>query len=174
MKKRAKLIKDYYKNKIKNVEILIDNVWDPHNAAAVLRSADGLGIGKVLLYYTFNKFPDLKKIGKRSSASANKWIPLKRVNLKDLKRKKEHGYAFISIESSAKAKNLLQYKFPKKCVLVLGSEKQGISPEIKKLCKESLFIPMVGMVKSYNISVAAGILFYELFRQRGKDLKLRK
>ncbi len=91
MNKRAKLIKDYYRNKIKNVEVLIDNVWDPHNVAAALRSADGLGIGKVLLYYTFNKFPDLKKRGKKSSASANKWVPLEKASIKSLQAKKKEG-----------------------------------------------------------------------------------
>ena len=77
--KRKRKIEQYYKNKIKYVEIMFDNVWDPHNVAAVLRTADGLGIEKASLYYTYNEFPDLKRKGKKSSSSANKWIRLEKV-----------------------------------------------------------------------------------------------
>ena len=173
--RRAKLVENYYKNKIKDFEILIDNVWDPHNVAAISRTADGLGIEKINLYYTYNKFPNFEEVGKKSSSSANKWIKFSKVE--DLKsfvnEKKKEGFVFIGADFSKNAKNLVDFKFPDKCIVVLGSESNGLSEEVKKLCDKLLFIPMVGMVESYNVSVAAGIMLYELFRQKGKGLVIR-
>lgn len=170
---RKKRIEAYYKNKIPNVEILIDNVWDPHNAAAVLRSCDGFGISKINLYYTYNEFPKLRGMGKKSSASANKWLELNRI--KDLnafvRMKKKAGFKFIGADIQ-KSKNLTKFKFPEKCIIILGNENQGISEELKKVIDEFIFIPMVGFVRSFNISVSAAVVLYELFRQKGKGLKL--
>jgi tRNA (guanosine-2'-O-)-methyltransferase len=172
---RVKKIEEYYKNKIQNVEILVDNVWDPHNVAALSRTSDGLGISKINLYYTYNKFPDLKNHGKKSSSSANKWIKYARIS--DLNafvsEKKKEGYVFVGADLNAKAERLDNFEFPSKCILVLGAESKGISPEVSKICDKFIFIPMVGMVESYNISVAAGMILYEMFKQLGKNLRLR-
>jgi len=174
--RRKKIVEQYYSNKIKDVELFIDNVWDLHNVAAVLRSADGLGIKKVNLYYTYDVFPDLKRKGKGSSSSANKWIKLNRVNDLDkfAAEKKKEGFKFIGAELGKKSKNLTKFKFPKKCIIVLGNESKGISAEVQEICDASIFIPMVGMVQSYNISVAAAIMLYEVFKQKGKKLKIAK
>lgn len=172
---REKLVENYYKNKIKDVEILIDNVWDPHNVAALSRTADGFGIEKINLYYTYNKFPDIKNKGKKSSASATKWIKYERVsdlNAFVLKKKKE-GFVFIGADLNKDALRLDEFVFPEKVVLVFGAESDGISKEVRQICDKIVFIPMVGMVESYNISVAAGMILYEVFRQHGKSLKLR-
>lgn len=174
--RRAKLVENYYKNKILNAEILADNVWDPHNVAALSRTADGLGIRTINLYYTHNKFPDFGKIGKKSSSSANKWIKFE--NISDLNQfvleKKREGFKFIGADICKNAKKLDEFVFPEKTILILGSEKDGMSEEIRKICDEFIFIPMTGMVESYNISVAGGIILYELYRQRGKNLSLMK
>jgi len=172
---RLKLIERYYKNKIPDAEILIDNVWDPHNAAAVIRSCDGFGIKTINLYYTYNQFPNLKRQGKRASSSANKWMIFNKVrNLKDfVSEKKKEGYVFIAADLKKDAKNLAKFKFPKKCILCFGNEKLGISEEVRRMCDKTIFIPMVGMTKSYNISVSAAIILYELYRQKGQKLILR-
>ena len=170
---RKKRIEAYYKNKIPNVEVLIDNVWDPHNASAVLRSCDGFGISKVNLYYTYNKFPKLKSMGKKSSASANKWLELNRIKNLDefVREKKSKGFKFIGADIQ-KSNNLTKFKFPKKCIIIFGNENEGISEELKNVVDGFIFIPMVGFVRSFNISVSAAVVLYELFRQRGKGLKL--
>ena len=173
---RAKKIEEYYKNKIPGVELLVDNVWDPHNVAALSRTADGLGISKINLYYTHNKFPDFERTGKKSSSSANKWVKFEKVL--DLKafvsEKKAQGFVFIGADYCEGAERVDGFSFPPKTILVFGAESEGLSAEIRGICDKFVFIPMVGMVESYNISVAAGMILYELFRQRGQSLKLRK
>ena len=194
--RRQKLVEEYYKNKIKDVEILVDNVWDPHNVAAISRTADGFGISKINLHYTYNKFPDVEKsgnsmtfrapqdskrqesfsmerVGKKSSSSANKWIKFSKVD--DLKKfvsaKKNEGFVFIGADFSKNSIDLTKFKFPKKCIVVLGAESDGLSDEVKKICDSFVFVPMVGMVESYNVSVVAGIVMYEVFKQKGNKLR---
>ena len=173
---RAKKVEEYYKNKISDVELLVDNVWDPHNVAALSRTADGFGISKINLYYTHNKFPDLEHVGKKSSSSANKWVKFEKIS--DLKEfvseKKRERFVFIGADLNDKTERLDGFSFPPKTILVFGAEREGLSAEIREICDKFVFIPMVGMIESYNISVAAGIFMYELFRQRGKGLKLRE
>ncbi len=173
--RRKKRIKEYYKNKIEGAELMVDNVFDVHNVAALSRSADGLGIEKINLYYTYNKFPDMKRNGKKSSSTANKWIIFDQIlDLKKfVKERKKKGYTFIGAKAVKGAKNLLSYKFPKKCIVILGSESKGLSKEIEEICDDFVFIPMLGMVESYNVSVAGGLIMYELYKQKGKYLKLR-
>ena len=174
--RRKKLIEVYYKNKIKDVEVLIDNVWDPHNVAALSRTADGLGISKIDLYYTYNKFPDFERVGKKSSASANKWIKFEKIsNFEEfVAAKKREGFVFVGADCSKGAEDLRDFSFPEKCIVVFGSESKGLSAEVKAICDRFVSIPMVGMVESYNISVAAGIVMYEIFRQKGSKLRRKK
>lgn len=173
---RKKRVEDYYNNKLKNVELLIDNVWDIHNVSAIMRSADGFGIKIINLYYTYNEFPNMKRQGKKSSSSANKWLRFNKVqNLKKFSDEmKSKGFRFIAADLKKDAKNLAGFRFPEKCIIVFGNEKDGISKELREICDDTVFIPMVGMVKSFNISVAASIILYELFRQRGQNLRLRE
>lgn len=172
--RRKKLVEAYYQNKLKGVEILIDNVCDPHNVAAVSRTADGLGISLIHLYYTYNDFPTLKRLGHKSSASATQWMKYQRVDsLEEFSAsKKNEGYRFLAAQRGDESKLLHQFKFPEKSLILLGSEKKGLSPELQEICDESIVIPMVGMVESYNISVAASMILYQLFLQKQNEVEV--
>ncbi|MGK5093170.1 RNA methyltransferase [Deltaproteobacteria bacterium TL4] len=170
---REKLVEAYYKNKIQGVELFIDNVFDPHNVAAISRTADGLGIETMNLYYTYNQFPEFTKEGKKSSSSATKWIKFHTVETLApfVEEKKKQGFIFFGCDLNASAQQLPALSFPEKSLIVLGAESLGLSSEIKAICDEFLYIPMVGVVESFNISVAAAIIMYEVFRQKGTHLQ---
>jgi len=172
--RRQQLIEAYYKNKLGGVEILIDNVCDPHNVAAVSRTADGLGIPLIHLYYTYNEYPTLKRLGHKSSASATQWMKYNRVDSLEefVREKKGEGFRFLAAQRSSDSHLLHQYQFPEKSIILLGSEKKGLSPELNEICDESIVIPMVGMVESYNISVAASMILYQLFLQRQEEVEI--
>lgn len=174
--RRKKMIEAYSSNKIPGFELLLDNVCDAHNVAAVSRTADGLGVSKINLYYTYNEFPEFDYNGHKSSASATRWIDFSRVEcpVEFAKQKKAEGYTLVGTYMDSSAGTVMDYDFSKKTLLMMGSEKLGLSPELKELCDELMYIPMVGMVQSYNISVSASMIMYELFRQRGHlvDTKL--
>jgi tRNA (guanosine-2'-O-)-methyltransferase len=198
LSRREKLIQHYYNNKIKNFEILVDNIWDPHNVSAISRSCDGFGIKTVNLYYTYNKVADFKKIGKASSSSSNNWIEFNSIYTnqdrifknedqkyeqiksesipilnKWAKQKKAEGFKIVGSSLQKISTVLHKYNFSEKTILVLGNEKRGISPEMEAICDEFIYIPMVGMVESYNVSVAAAVILYEAFKQKGTGLILR-
>tara|TARA_Y100000589_G_scaffold238939_1_gene226364 strand:- start:963 stop:1526 length:564 start_codon:yes stop_codon:yes gene_type:complete len=172
--RRQKLIKTYNSNKIEGVELLLDNVHDPHNVAAVSRSADALGIRIIHLYYTYNECPDMKSKGHKASASANQWIQYQKVdNLNEfIGLKKSQKFKVYGAAKQEGARDASALIFPKRTLLLMGSEQYGLSRELRDVVDEFVFIPMVGMVESYNISVAASILMYQIFQQRKSELDL--
>ena len=174
--RRKALIEAYYANKMHGIELLIDNVHDPHNVAAILRSVDGLGLARVSLYYTVETFPNLGRAGAKSSASAKNWVRRDRVI--DIaafaQEKKDAGYRLIGADRAEGAVSLPDYGFPERCVIVLGSEHHGLQPEVRAVIDDYVSIPMTGMVESYNVSVAAALIMYEAYRQHGRGLLSRE
>lgn len=150
--------------------IVLENVADPHNAAAVWRTADAFGFQKVYLVYSKEKVIDPKKIGKKSSSSANKWLSFKIFD--DINecygQLKKDGYKIYATVLDKEAKKISEVRFLKeKVALVMGNEHRGLSEEAIKGADEKIYIPMKGMVQSLNISVSAAIFMYELDRQKG-------
>jgi tRNA (guanosine-2'-O-)-methyltransferase len=172
--RRAKLLEVYRDNKIKGMEILLDNLSDPHNVGAITRTADGFGINDILLYYTYNECPEMKCIGFSSSSGANKWLNYHNVAIEQVKEKKAQGYRMIATYIDPGAVQLTDYVFPEKCLIMMGSEHQGLSPELKELADDVIYIPMVGMVESFNVSVAASLFLYEMFRQKSQGRSFEK
>ncbi|MFA5403378.1 MAG: RNA methyltransferase [Ignavibacteria bacterium] len=162
-------------NKIKKVvlqrqrylTIVLENIHDPHNVSAVLRSCDAVGIDKVYLIYNTNKFP---KIGRVSSASAKKWVELAKFKSVDecfteLKKEKYKIYS-THISESGKNKSLYDFDLTKKVAIVFGNEHAGVTDEVKMKSDGNLIIPMYGMIQSLNISVSVAVCLYEALRQR--------
>jgi tRNA (guanosine-2'-O-)-methyltransferase len=170
--RRRELIDRYYRNKIQGAELLLDNVWDPHNVAAILRSVDGFGISRVNLYYTVEQYPEIGRSSSKSSASATKWVRCEKVD--DLaafaEERKSDGYRFVGADRTDSAVSLVDYRFSERSIVVMGSEHHGLQSETRAVIDDYVYIPMTGMVESYNVSVAAAVIMYELHRQKGHDL----
>ena len=119
----------------------------------------------VSLLYNIEPFP---KIGKKSSASAFKWI--EREKFKSVEECYEQlrleGYKIYASSISSNVKELYEIDFTLKSAIVLGNEHRGISKEAEELADEQFYIPMYGMVQSLNVSVSAAITIYEALRQR--------
>lgn len=149
----------------KDLTLVMDNIWDPHNVSAILRSCDAFGVHRVHLHYTTEKWPDL---GVKSSASAKKWI--ERVCHTDaaamLEGFRQAGMQVIRTGFSDTAKPLYDFDFTKPTAVILSNEHRGASPEITAAVPEELYIPMQGMVQSLNVSVAAAVILYEMHSQR--------
>lgn len=149
-----------------DLTIVLENVHDPHNVSAVLRTCDAVGIYEVfLVYYGGQKFPDLSK---RSSASAVKWVKLNFFdNLEDcfaaLRKKKMKIYTTSISKPSC---SIYDVNFLQPIALVFGNEHSGVSKEAIKMADSNFIIPQVGIIESLNISVACAVSLYEGFRQR--------
>ncbi len=147
--------------------VVLENIHDPHNVSAILRTCDAVGISEIFLLYNYEKFP---KIGRKSSASANKWIEKEKYKTVDecFSYLREKGFQILATSLNPSAKDLYDINFTKKIAVVLGNEHRGISKEVEEKADSAFFIPMYGMVQSLNVSVAAAVILYEALRQRRK------
>lgn len=151
--------------------VILQDIYDPHNAAAVLRTCDGFGIQKVCFIFEKQKRFNPKKIGKTASSSANKWLDYETYDStkKCLASLKRRGYTVYAAVLDAKAKPLGKIKFDKtKTALMFGNEHLGLSQTAVDLSDERIYIPMQGFVQSLNLSVTAAICLYELTRQQAR------
>jgi len=150
--------------------VVLQDIHDPHNAAAVWRSCDAFGFGKVYLIFEQEATFNPKKVGKASSSSANKWLDFEifKSTAECFKKLKEQGYTIYGtvLDQEAKDLSLSDLRCQKKIALVFGNEHRGLTGEAVKLCDEKIYIPMVGMVQSLNLSVTAGICMWEYVRQK--------
>jgi len=145
--------------------VVLENIHDPHNVSAIFRTCDAAGIPKVSLLYYIESFP---KIGKKSSASAFKWVEKERFkNVQDCYNQlREEGFKIYASQISDDAKYMYDMDFTDKVAIVLGNEHRGISDEAASLADKRFLIPMYGMVQSLNVSVSAAVIIYEALRQR--------
>ena len=149
------------------LRVVLENIHDPHNVSAIFRTCDAVGIPKVSLLYYQEKFP---KIGKKSSASAFKWVEKEKFDSVSecCDSLKKEGFTIYASSISDDAVDFYKLDFKKKIAVVLGNEHRGVSNEATKLADKKFKIPMFGMVQSLNVSVAAAIVLYEALRQRMK------
>lgn len=146
--------------------IILENVHDPHNVSAVLRSCDAVGIYSVcLLYYGEYEFPDLSK---RSSASAKKWVEQTKFSSIDecYSTLREDGFKIYTTALGRDAVSIYDTDFTEKVAIVFGNEHSGVSKEAQEKSDGNILIPQVGMIHSLNISVACAVTVFEAFRQR--------
>jgi len=148
-----------------DMTVVMENIHDPHNVSAVLRSCDAAGVMELQLIYTDTEFPD---IGKKSSASAKKWVELRRFkNVQECYKKlREEGFKIYATHLEEKAKSLYEIDMTKKIAIVVGNEHHGVSPEAARTADGILQIPMFGMIQSLNVSVATAVILFEAVRQR--------
>lgn len=163
--KRLNKIISVINSRQKSLHVVLENIHDPHNVSAIFRTCDSVGVGKVSLVYNQEPFP---RIGKKSSASANKWIEREKYkSIEDCFCKlKEEGFKIFVSSISDGTKDIYDLDLTQKSAIVFGNEHRGISAEAEKSSDEKFIIPMHGMVQSLNVSVAAAVVLYEAQRQR--------
>lgn len=151
-----------------SLRVVLENIHDPHNVSAIFRTCDAVGVPKVSLVYYQESFP---KIGKKSSASAFKWIEREKYKSIDecYKNLRDEGFIIYASSISNESINLYELDFTKKSAIVLGNEHRGVSDEAANLADKKFLIPMYGMVQSLNVSVAAAVILYEALRQRTEN-----
>lgn len=162
---RRQRILNVLKRRQKDLTLVMDNIWDPHNVSAVLRSCDAFGVARVHLYYTTAQWPNP---GRKTSASAKKWVD--RVRHDDgpamIRELREQGCQVLKTGFSETARPVMDFDFTRPTAVILSNEHSGTAPELSELVPDEVYIPMQGMVQSLNVSVAAALILYEAFRQR--------
>jgi 23S rRNA (guanosine2251-2'-O)-methyltransferase len=145
--------------------VLLDGVEDPHNLGAILRACDGAGVDGVFI--PEHRAAGLNETVAKTSAGAVEYVRVSRVtNLVPLiERLKELGLWVIGVESSGETVySEFDLKIP--LALVFGSEGKGIRRLVRENCDQIVSIPLRGHLNSLNVSVAAGVVLFEVIRQR--------
>ena len=149
-----------------NITAVLENVFDPHNISAVMRSCDAIGMQELFVLNT--RLPPHKRWGPKSSSSAHKWLSIHQFTdagkCFETLRKKYHR--ILTTHLSEQSVSLYEIDFTGSIALVFGNEHDGVSAEIRALADGNFIIPQVGMIQSLNISVACAVSLYEAFRQK--------
>lgn len=146
--------------------VVLENVQDPHNISAVMRTCDAVGIQDIYILNT--QIPRHKKWGAKSSSSAAKWLTIHQFDDASLcfAELRKHYDKILATHLSSDAIGLHEINFTEKIALVFGNEHSGVTEETLALSDGNFIIPQVGIIKSLNISVACAVTVYEAFRQK--------
>ena len=147
--------------------ILLDNIEDPHNLGAIIRTANLAGAHGVII--PKRRAAGLTAVVARASAGALNYTPVAKVtNLTAaIKELKEKGLWFVCADMGGET--MYELKLTGPIGLVIGNEGEGVSRLVREACDFTASIPMKGNIDSLNASVAAGVLAYEIVRQRMKE-----
>jgi 23S rRNA (guanosine2251-2'-O)-methyltransferase len=145
--------------------VLLDGIEDPHNLGAIVRTALAAGANGVII-------PERRAVGltdtvERASAGALAHLPVARVKnlVRAMEEMKEAGYWLIGLDERAE-KKYTEADFSGQVGIVLGSEGEGLHELTRKRCDFLVSIPTAGPVRALNVSVAAGVVLFEVVRQR--------
>jgi len=149
-----------------SITVVLENVFDPHNISAVMRTCDAVGVQEIFVLNT--RIPRHKKWGAKSSSSAANWLTVHQYGdatecFAHLRQRYEKIY---TTHLDSDAVGLYEMDMTRRVALVFGNEHGGVSDEIRALSDGNFIIPQVGIIKSLNISVACAVTLYEAFRQK--------
>ena len=163
--RRINRLREVLEKRQNDLSVVIENIWDPHNVSAILRSADGFANGTVHLLYTIEEAPTLSR---GVSAYTEKWTTFEHHDTpSDLVRAlRSLGQRIYVTDLHKDAIDYHDIDWTGPSALVLGNEKRGCSKELLAAADTRVKIPMLGFAQSFNVSVATGIILSEVARQR--------
>ena len=163
---RKNRIQEVLNKRQNDITIVLENIFDPHNIAAVLRTCDAVGIMEIYVLNTMK--PNHGSYENRRSSSAAKWMMVHHFSdptecFTEVKKKYKKIYSTHMSEAS---KSMYALDMTEPVALVFGNERQGLTRTSLNFCDGNFIIPQVGMIQSLNISVACAVTLYEAFRQK--------
>jgi 23S rRNA (guanosine2251-2'-O)-methyltransferase len=155
-------------SKSKTCVLILDNLRSVENTGSIFRTAEGLGVSKIILVGTTptpldrfgRKRPDFAKVSLGSEEMVA-WAYAKEIK-PTLLELKEQGFQILSLEQTEKSQNLREFKAAEQFVLVVGNEVDGVNAEALKMSDAVVEIPMQGQKESLNVSVSTGIALFML------------
>jgi len=149
-----------------NLTVVLENVSDPHNISAVMRTCDAVGIQDIYILNT--QIEKHKKWGAKSSSSASKWLTIHQFSdaTACFLELRKHFTRIYTTHLSGNTSDLYELNLTEPVALVFGNEHSGVSDDIIAMGDGNFIIPQVGIIKSLNISVACAVTLYEAYRQK--------
>lgn len=150
----------------KGLSVLLENVEDPHNIAAILRSAESVGVQDVHIINSMGN--DIALQGRRAARSADMWLSVHFYHTQSeaIQAIKSTGVKLLATHLGHQATSIYDADFTLPVAIAFGNEKYGLSEELLQHCNGNIIIPQMGMIRSLNVSVACAVTLYEAFRQR--------
>jgi tRNA (guanosine-2'-O-)-methyltransferase len=156
-------------NRLNHMHIVLEDVYQAHNASAVIRSADCFGVQYVHFIENRNKY----KISGDVALGASQWVNIQRH--KDTKEAltglKQQGFRIVATSPHKNDKTIFDLDVKERFALVFGTEKEGITSDVVNIADEFVKIPMMGFTESFNISVCAALCMQELTHKIRKEVK---
>lgn len=148
-----------------DLAVVMENIHDAHNVSAMLRSCDAVGAATAHLVFDVEEIP---QIASGISVSAHRWLDLRRhESIRDCYAAlRADGIAIYATTLGEFSHDLYDLDLSRPTAFVFGNEIRGVSEEAARLADGTVFIPMMGMVESLNVSVACAVALYEALRQR--------
>ncbi|MEK7628047.1 MAG: RNA methyltransferase [Patescibacteria group bacterium] len=178
MTPREKRLHDVVRARRRGIRIILEDIHDPHNAGAIMRTADAFGIQEVWFIFAQEKPYNPRRVGKGSSSSANKWLSFR------IFQSTEDCVAALAVEECVSVATTLHGGVPigevalesfPEVALWVGNEHRGLSEVAIASAAVRVLLPMEGMVESLNVSVATALCIQYLVGARiraGKDERL--
>ncbi|HWY11494.1 MAG TPA: RNA methyltransferase [Bacteroidia bacterium] len=162
--RRKQRLTEVLAERTRHMAIVLEDVYQGHNASAVLRSCDCFGVQDIHFIENRNNF----KISEDVSMGATQWLTLKKYNSTEnntascLKELKKQGYRIVATSPHKDDKTITELDVIKPFALVFGTEIDGITETVSEMADEFVKIPMYGFTESFNISVSAALCMNEL------------
>lgn len=165
--KRQRRIREVLRRRQPDLTVVLEDVHDPHNAAAVLRSCDAVGVMRVHFVYDIET-PPAKRFARTTSASATKWVETRAHPTIEacFDHLRAQGMQILATTLTDESVDLYSCDLTRPTAIVMGNEHRGLSAKAIHLADATVKIPMMGMVESLNISVATAVTLFEALRQR--------
>jgi tRNA (guanosine-2'-O-)-methyltransferase len=175
---RKQKFREVIRHRTKYISVVLEDIYQPQNASAVLRTCDCLGIQDVHIIEDRNEY----ELNPRVVQGASKWINMFKYNETEdntrlcYEQLRNKGYRIIATSPHANSMNFSDMDLTKgKIAIVFGTEERGLSDAAINMADEQLKIPMYGFTESYNISVSAALVLFDLsekLRKSSIDWKL--
>lgn len=169
---RLQLFEKVLSERTSYITLVLEDIFQPQNASAVLRTCDCFGIQHIHIIENRNTFT----VDSEVAMGASKWLSLHKYNQKEqnslntIKKLKKDGYRIVATSPHLNDQFLPDFDLLKgKAAIVFGSELPGISKTILREADEYMKIPMYGFTESFNISVSAAIVLYQLAEKLRKE-----
>lgn len=167
---RLSLFQNVLRQRTRFLTVVLENIFQPQNASAVLRSCDGFGIQDVHIIENFNNF----RVSTGVTKGVDKWMTLEHYNSSEfntvecIHQLKSQGYTIAATSPHADGCELHNLPLEKPVAIMFGAEKKGLTSTALEMADMHVRIPMVGFSESFNISVSAAVTLYDI-TQRLKE-----
>lgn len=164
---RAQKFRSVAQRRQPTLTVILENIRDPHNIAAVLRSADSVGCCEVFILYTEKVVTQLE-ISRNISGGTKKWLDIHLFNDAEacFNAVRARYDTILATHLGQEAQSIYRHDLTGRVALLFGNERDGLSAKALSYADANVVIPQVGMAQSLNLSVACAVTLYEAYRQR--------